>query len=121
MESKLKKEIENYIEKNRDSFERYILQTDIFDDNGKINLESLSEIAKNEITNMHNLLDDLEYEEISKQIRKAYQGRQFSEILRLQFMLNISTKFTLPISIARLAVNESLFAEYCKILYINLW
>jgi len=121
MANNLKKEIESYIIINRDSFKKYLSQTDLLNDEGKINLESVSQIVDNEIKNMHKSLDALEYEQLSNQIKKAYQSKQFSEILRLQFMLNLLTKFKPPMAVARLTVNESLFTAYCKILANALW
>ena len=121
MANNLKKEIESYIIINRDSFKKYLSQTDLLNDEGKVNLESVSQIVDNEIKNMHKSLDALEYEQLSNQIKKAYQSKQFSEILRLQFMLNLFTKSKPSMAVARLTVIESLFTAYCKILANALW
>ncbi len=92
MKKNLQKEIQHYIIKNRDPFEKYISQTDLFYIDGEINHNSVVELVKHQVSKINSFLGTVEYNEFSKQIENAYANKQFDEILRLQFMLSLLTE-----------------------------
>jgi hypothetical protein len=88
---------------------------DLFNNDGSINTESVSEVVQKDILLIKNNLDNSEYQELTAQIRSAYVYTRYDEILRLIFILSILAQHRLPTT-ARLYVNSSLFHVYCKLL-----
>ncbi len=112
MNTDFEEAVDSYMIDNNERFKGYIAQTDLYDENGSMNINGIIEQAKLDVVRLKKILNKEARQILKKQILNAVKKKDYKAVLYLLFFY----QNRMPVFTAMLAVNDNTFNIYCQAL-----